>query len=136
MTVTAAATMGNRISSLGTAVAVAAIGSCSAWAFTYVVKHHVPELWLVWFGSGAVIAGLLALSRPRFWLLATAATVSPLLFQTILAIRDAPPTAAALAAAFAVAWAVMTVLGGIVGRLLAPSSISAASRGTTDSHSS
>jgi hypothetical protein len=126
--VTGASPIRNKAADLSTAVVVATLGSSSAWAFTYLVKYHVPELWLFWFASGAAIAGLLAVWRPRFWVVAAAATISPLLLQTMLAIRDAPPTASALAAAFATGWAALAVLGAFVGRLLASSSFSAARR--------
>jgi hypothetical protein len=52
--------------SLGNALAVAAGGSFSAWVCTYIVKHYLPELWLFWFGSGALIAFALAIWRRAF----------------------------------------------------------------------
>lgn len=102
----------------GDALAVAAAGSLSGWACTYVVKHYLPALWLFWFVSGALIAFALAVWRPALWLLAAAATVTPVILQTALSMPAAAPTASALAAGFAFVWSALTVAGALAGRLL------------------
>ena len=49
-------------SNFASGVLVALAGAGAGFAVTYAVKHYVPGLWLLWFGSGAVIAGLVRLS--------------------------------------------------------------------------
>jgi len=87
---------------------------------THLVKHFLPGLWLFWLASGACIALLLALWRPRLWLVAAGATAGPLLVQMVLSVSSTPPTAWALAVGYALVWGALTFLGALAGRLLSP----------------
>lgn len=104
------------ISNIFSGVAVAVVGASAGFAVTFLVKHHAPGLWLLWFGSGAAIAFALACWRPGLWLLAACATVSVVVGQTVLALPSVAPTAAALSLAFVLIWCVLTFLGAHAGR--------------------
>jgi hypothetical protein len=110
-----------KIDGLGV-LAVGVVGAGMGYVVTLLVKQYAPALWFAWLLSGAAIAFVLSRWRPTLWVLAASATVSIVLAQTILSLRHAPPTAAALGAGFALVWAGLAFLGALAGRNVSASS--------------
>jgi hypothetical protein len=95
------------------------VAAAGGFAFTYVVKHFLPGLFLLWLLSGGLIGFGVALWKPRHWLFAGIATPSLVMLETVAQSSRTGGTALALALGFAFFWAILAVAGAFLGRAVA-----------------